>query len=57
MKILEVIQFLLEHGADPNVGIHWSYSTADCNTNMKLLLQHGADPNGKIIEGNTPLIE
>ena len=53
-EILEVIQFLLEHGADPivepKIGLtppilatqYGKYETA------KLLLKHGANPNAKI---------
>ena len=61
-EILEVIQFLLEHGADPNVepiiGLTplMLATQNGKNKTAKLLLEHGADPNVKTIEGNTSLI-
>jgi ankyrin repeat protein len=59
--VLAGIKWLLEHGADPNVGCQETNETAlHCacrsggNELVTLLLQHGADPNRKRADGRTP---
>nr|CCC95088.1 predicted ankyrin repeat family protein [Trypanosoma congolense IL3000] len=62
MKKVEAVEFLLEHGADPQIVIEGDMSTplhiavehsnAEC---VKLLLSHGADPNALNKSGETPL--
>ncbi|WCR53682.1 MAG: Protein PhlB [Wolbachia endosymbiont of Ctenocephalides orientis wCori] len=57
----EVVQMLLEKGADPNIqdnegktSLHYA-TEFNCPENMKVLLKFGANPNEKDEIGNTPL--
>lgn len=57
----ELMELLLEHGADANVREQGGYSPLDvaaiCGKTKiaELLLQHGADVNAKMPDGKTPL--
>ena len=58
---LEIVELLLEHGANPNVQdndgrtpLH--YAVENCHVDVaRVLLDHGADPTIRDNEGMTPL--
>lgn len=56
---LEMVEYLLEHGADVNRGLKSSslhYAACFGRPNIvKLLLQYGADPDLRDEDGHTPL--
>ncbi|MDP4198380.1 MAG: ankyrin repeat domain-containing protein [Bacteroidota bacterium] len=60
-RYLEIIRFLLGHGASPNVSDKWGgtplhNAAAFCDSAIiALLLQHGANKNAKDLKSETPL--
>lgn len=61
-KHVEIVQILLQNGADPNIESHGDYlrplhyaAEADHLEILNLLLENGADPNLKDSRGLTPL--
>jgi ankyrin repeat protein len=58
---VEMVKFLLEHGADPNVRTGRDYHITPIlivksNECLEILLQHGANPNDKSISGISVLM-
>ena len=60
-RFFDVLQFLLDHGADTNVQdndfstpLHLA-SFCRCSKGVQLLLKHGANPNVQSKNGQTPL--
>ena len=59
---VEIMKYLLEHGADPNLGdgtmgefpLHRAVVFADAPEAAKILLDHGADPNRSALNGGPP---
>jgi ankyrin repeat protein len=53
---IEIIQLLLDYGANPNLGALVHASADGCSDVVYLLLEYGADPSiSDMILGNTPL--
>ena len=56
---LQIAQYLLEHGANPNIIAHSKLTplaVADNSKMVRLLLDHGADPNIADSDGDLPVV-